>query len=146
MINAGMKTMLDERLAPITNFMETMKTSAVNMEAQNAAKADVDVAQFSEDAEFINEVREDMADLLDIAAARGRNPTLQEVYDRACAGNPEVSKLLKQREADAVLLSSADAADKKKKASSSISGKGGGPKGGGAMSLRESIEDAFDDQ
>lgn len=49
--------------------------------------------------EFLADVRDDMQSLLDSAAARGRNLTYQEAYDRACKMNESVQTVLAQRKA-----------------------------------------------
>jgi hypothetical protein len=60
-----------------------------------------DVQAFSTDPqnEFYVDVRNDMADILDLAARRGQDLTLKQAYDRACAINPDISRIIAQREA-----------------------------------------------
>jgi hypothetical protein len=59
------------------------------------------VQEFSAKAEFLDDVREDMADLLEGAARRGVALTMEEAYDRACHMNPDIRRVLQQRESAA---------------------------------------------
>jgi len=52
-----------------------------------------EIALFGQTHKLMKYVRNDMADLLDEAAARNQPMTLQEAYDIALANNPEVRKL-----------------------------------------------------
>ena len=49
--------------------------------------------------EFYNDVRSDMADLLDMAANRGRQMSMQDAYNTACAAHPQISKVMAGRQA-----------------------------------------------
>lgn len=57
------------------------------------------VAEFEDAHEFTNDVREDMADVLELTAKRGLSLSLDEAYARAIALHPEISSVLQQREA-----------------------------------------------
>jgi hypothetical protein len=65
---------------------------------QAIAHESVNVAKFSESAEFINDVRDTMADLLEVASRRGLDLSLEDAYHRACMMDPEIAKVLRQRE------------------------------------------------
>lgn len=66
-----------------------------------AQRAQTEVQQFisSGEAEFLDDVREEMADMMDLAARRGRPMTIKDAYTRAVQLHPELSEVLKQREA-----------------------------------------------
>jgi hypothetical protein len=53
--------------------------------------------QFANTHEFYADVRGDMADLLDLAAKRGQEMTLDEAYKKACAMNDEIVSVTSQR-------------------------------------------------
>ena len=72
------------------------RQQAAAVERESAA-----VEQFSTKAEFLDDVRDDMADLLESSARRGLALTLEEAYDRACYMNPEIRRVMQQREAAA---------------------------------------------
>ena len=57
-----------------------------------------EVAQFMQNAEFGNDLREEMADIIELGAQRGQTISLQDAYDRACWANPEIRNILTQRQ------------------------------------------------
>ena len=75
------------------------------------------VMEFSKTAEFFEDVREAMADAMEIAARRGVALSLQEAYDNACLLEPEVKKVIQQRQA---ATASNSATQRAKAASSSV--------------------------
>lgn len=93
-------------------FEEKRQALAVEREAQA-------VEAFSAKAEFLDDVRDDMADLLEGAARRGVALTIEEAYDRACHMNPEIRRVLQQREV-AANVGSQTSTQRAKAASSSV--------------------------
>ena len=95
--------------------------------------------------EFIGEVREDMADLLDGAARRGVALSLDEAYSRACRAHPEVSKIMQQREAARASETARAATQRTRAASSSIRSQpvAAGPRREAGDDRRSDLEDAF---
>lgn len=63
------------------------------------AKSSQEVTAFGDGREFFQDVREHMADLLEVAGRRGIPLTLEDAYNRACQLEPEVSKVIQQRAA-----------------------------------------------
>ena len=68
------------------------QTQQIEYGAQN------EVAQFMQTAEFGNDLRDEMADIIEMASQRGQALSLQEAYDRACWANPEIRNVLTQRQ------------------------------------------------
>ena len=68
------------------------QTQQVEMGAQN------EVASFMQNAEFGADLRDDMADIIEMAAQRGQTVSLQDAYDRACWASPEIRNILTQRQ------------------------------------------------
>jgi hypothetical protein len=62
-------------------------------------KLATDVQEFAKSHEFFDDVREDMADIHDMMVKRGLTPSLEDLYSRAVAMHPEISGVMKQREA-----------------------------------------------
>ena len=107
---------------------------------QAAGQVTNELTQFSQapEHEFYNDVRMQMADIMDLAANRGQNMGLQEAYATACQLNPEIKKIIDGR---AIAASS----QSRRRAGSSIHGTPGGPGGNAAAdSMRNAIEDAWD--
>jgi len=84
---------------------------------QQAAGA---VEAFAAGAEFLEDVRGEMADLIEVAAKHGRELTLEQAYERATRMHPEISKVLSQREAAKAAQATQAAAQKSKAAASSV--------------------------
>lgn len=94
--SARLEELLNQRLAPIQQMLQTQQQSATQYIQQEAASA---IANFvnSGKAEFFEEVREDMADLLDMASKRGRKMSIEDAYERACLAHPEISQIVQRR-------------------------------------------------
>lgn len=60
-----------------------------------------EVQTFGQGKDFFNDVREDMADILELAARRGIDMTMEQAYERACRMNPEIDRVVSQRQAAA---------------------------------------------
>lgn len=143
--NPDIERLIAERMAPVNQFLQQQNQQKQWQEQQERQQATQTVESFSQGAEFINDVRMDMADLLDMASARGQSMTIQEAYNKACAIHPEISGIMKQREEQQRLMGTQNAMQRKRTAASSISGRQSGPTSGrGNDSLRGSIEDAWD--
>lgn len=99
-----------------------------------------DVQAFASDPqnEFYVDVRNDMADILDLSARQGRDMSLKQAYDRACAINPDISRIIAQREAQ-------KQRNGRRSAASSISGAPAAPHTGAEHdSIRDALEAAWD--
>jgi len=95
-----------------------------------------------EQEEFFEDVREDMADLLEVASRRGIALTAKDAYTRAVAMNPEVSKVMEQRRAAKTQNGSIQRA---MAASSSVKAQPtAGPPAQSGGSLKDDLEAAWD--
>lgn len=143
--NAQIEQMIDQRMAPINNLMQQANQQQQMAQQQTQQQATNDVIEFSKSNEFLADVRNDMADLIDLAAKHGRNLTMQEAYDRACALNPDVSAVIEERKRTESLLGNKQVLANKRSAASSMNGQpvGGGGSIAGA-SMRDTIANAWD--
>lgn len=145
--NAQLEAMIDQRMGPVNQFLQMQQQQYQQAAYQEQAQASQAVDEFSQSAEFINDVRNDMADMMDAAAARGQQMTLQEAYTKACAIHPEISQILAQRQQQQQIMGTNNATAQKKAAASSITGgRAGGGEGGGDLSLRDQIAEAWNSQ
>lgn len=118
-------------------------------QAEIDTRADSELTAFQNDQanEFYEDVKMDMANLLDVAAAQGRVMTLQQAYDTACFMHPEVGPIVKQRQLAIASQTQAPTVAAARTAASSItsqSGDRGGGQGGTIPdSLRGAIEAAY---
>lgn len=96
-VQSQVQQVLQQQLAPVQQFMSQFQQQqqAVAQRAQQEAVAEVQ--SFISQAEFGEDVREEMADLLEVAQRRGRELTLQDAYRQACLANPRVRAVLEGR-------------------------------------------------
>ena len=140
---------IDQRLKPVTDFMSEFQGAQRREDSSITQQADSDLVSFQENVknEFFEDVREEMADIMELGARHSRVITLEQAYNQACNNNPEIKKILDHREAALRAKPSADELEKKKQAASSI--EGGPPTGTkkekGEGTLRESVLGAIDD-
>lgn len=137
-----MEAMINQRLAPMQQQLAQYQQRDQQMQQGVQQEAGSDVTTFAQDAknEFYNDVRGDMADILDMSANRGINLSLKQAYDKACQLNPEIGRIIQSREQARQLAT-------KRRAAASVSGTMGGP-GASATpeSMRGTIEAAWDTQ
>jgi hypothetical protein len=88
---------IQQQLAPVQQFMSQMQMAQEQQRAATVQKAESEVSQFLDQAEFANDVRDDMADILEVAQRRGVEMTLQQAYQKACLVNDRVRSVLAQR-------------------------------------------------
>lgn len=109
-------------------------------------RAQQSIAKLAE-LEFFGDVQQDMADILELATRRGQTMTPEDAYHRAVALNPELSKIVQQREAAKSAAGSQEAQKRAQAASSSLRsqpGTGPGPAGKAlspAQALRQAAAD-----
>jgi hypothetical protein len=111
----------DPRLDTLLSQLEQQQAE---QEAAAQAAIDEELAAFRADAanEFFDDLRADIADLLNLAARRGQKMSLREAYDRASNINPEISKILQQRAAAKTAAAKQSEVAAKRNAGSSITG------------------------
>lgn len=133
--------LLDQRLGPIQQRLEGGGPPT----QQQADAVQQELQQFAQNAEFLNDVKDDMADLIELKARRGVLLSFEDAYKMACANNPQISKILADREAQKSLVQQEEERKRKQAASSSIpaSSSPGSPQGGPQDTLRGEIEEAW---
>lgn len=141
---------IDARLAPVTKFISQHEATTSQNAQRMQQEATQTLEEFKNDPknEFYNDLAEDMADLLDLNAQRGREMTLRQAYDLAAANHPEVSKVITQRKAAERAASGASSVERARRASASQSG--GSPASVGKSSakpkgVRAAVSAAWDD-
>lgn len=87
----------DPRLDGLLNQIQ-QNQRAREEELRNAQQAEIDSFTADPKNEFFEDLRHDVADILEMYANRGVRCTLQEAYDRACMMHPEVSKIVTARQ------------------------------------------------
>lgn len=138
--NDALLQQIDQRIKPLSEFVSHFQTAQnrSGQEAELEAQQELETFSTNPKNEFFDDVREDMADILELNARRGREVSLEDAYNLACQNNPEVKKVLDHRAEKA--KASKDKGDdigNKRKASSSIASDG--PAGGKADATNRSL-------
>jgi hypothetical protein len=135
-------------LTPIQNWQREQAANALR-EQEEASKI-VQRMELDPKYEFFGEVRDYMADIMDIYTKRGLAISPEEAYNKAIQTHPEISRVVQERTeqeaAKTALSRGTEAARKARIAGSSVGSSaplGGSPSGNGSMSLRDTIEAAF---
>ena len=133
-----MEQMLQQHLTPLQQQLQQYQQREQMQVQQQQQQVGTELQQFAAQNEFYNDVKAEMADILDLNANRGRQITLQEAYDKACQLNPQIANIIKARNSQQTVQS-------KRKAGSSIYGSPAGSTAGGAPdSMRAAIESAWE--
>lgn len=139
--NAQMEDMINQRMAPINDFISQLNSRQEQNAQQQQQAALAEIEQF--DGEFLQDLRPQMADFIDMAAQQGRKLNLREAYDMAVASNPEISNIVAERQRNAQMLGQQENIADKRSAAISLAGGGQPATQSGEMSLREQIESAM---
>ena len=121
-VQTQVQQVLQQQLAPVQQFMSQLQQQSQQMQQQSAQAAAREVQSFITQAEFGEDVREDMADLMEMAQRRGRELTLQEAYQQACLTNPRVRSVLEGRRRAQGAQASTGAAQRAKAAAVQVTG------------------------
>ena len=141
------RSYIDQQLAPVHQLLDKMSAQEKQQNFNRNQSYMTEVIAFKAANEFYSDVQNDMADMVEMAGKRGYNMPLAEAYTKACAMNPEVSKVLADRDATANLAQGGKVLTSKRNASSSLmSGQQGGAPATEDMDLRETLAAAWDAQ
>lgn len=112
---------------PLFNFMSEAQKDRQTREQKIKDAAAAELAEF-EKKPFFSDLEPDIGLLMQHAAAQGRHMTMQQAYDKARKMNPEVDKILTQRERAAaakVAQMNGNSVDKARAAASAVKGSPG---------------------
>ncbi len=138
-----LEQMIETRMKPVNNLMKMMENNQNSQRQTQVDTANSEVAAFQ--GEFLSEVRNDMADLIDMAAARGEDMSLQDAYDKAVMLRDDLTKIISARKNDDEILGKKNSMNSKTNAASSVSGHRSGTSSKTGDSLRSAIADAWDE-
>jgi hypothetical protein len=121
--------MIQKELAPMKEFMGKFKQGQQVSQQQVEQQAEQAWNAFAADPanEFANDVRDDMADLLEVAAKRGVTLSLQDAYKRATLLHPTISNVVESRKQASGAAQQTAAARRAAKAAASLPSNGGAP-------------------
>jgi len=135
--NDAMQQAINERMAPMEQMFQGFQNQQNQQLQQQNQRMNEDINTFGAKAEFFTDVRMDMADIMDMAAKRGVEITLEQAYEKATQLHPEISKVLATRKQQT------DLGIKKNVAGGILNGKLGGEPTALEGSLRETLESAW---
>lgn len=144
-VDSRVEQLLQQRLAPFQNFLNQQQQLAQRLEQESQQKAQETIESMSNNPKFpyFEQVRQDMADFIEIAAKKNISLGLEEAYNKAVMSDPVLSKQISTSNAAATANAQAQRA---LRASKSVSGAprtefNGAP---AATDRRAIIEAAFD--
>lgn len=141
---------IDQRLKPMNDFMAYAQNSRQQNEIALARETATEAQNFAADPanDHFEDLRYDIADILEMAANRGREMTLKQAYDLAASQHPEISKIIAKRQSDEKTRQAAQTLARSRRAASSqpagVPG-GVGGRGGKPANRRDAISQAWDD-
>lgn len=119
---AALEQALNQRLAPVQNMLQQFQQAQAAQQQRVAEQAQNEVGQFLQRAEFGEDVREEMADLLETAQRRGQNLSLVDAYKKACMLNDRVRSVLQSRAKARGAQTQTQAAQRARSAAVSVTG------------------------
>lgn len=140
--------LLERELKPIKDMFGQFSQRAQQRQSETDARAEREVMSFAENPanEFYDDVKEVMADLMEMASRRNIPMSLKDAYDRACGMDPSISKVIEARKLQTQAQQSQEQANRARRAGSSLPSGGGAPPGGpqaDTSSIRGAIEAAM---
>jgi len=128
--NSDIENMINQRLAP---YEQDRQRQQQEQQYQVRQRAAISVNQVSQ-KEFFNDVRMDMADIVEMATKRGQSITMEQAYDKALQFNPEVQRVMRGRK------SNQDNSSRHNAASGIRGNRSGIPNGNDNLDLRNQLE------
>lgn len=141
---------LQQQFSPVIEYVNSLKAREQQIVGQNDQKLSQTLEEFASDPanEFFEDVREDIADILEMAARRGTSMSLQDAYSRAIMLHPTIGKIVEQRKLATSLQSQNAAAQRARNAAVSVPSSGApshSGTGNQGTDLRSTIVAAMDD-
>lgn len=136
-----------QALRPMYEFMGEVRQAREMSEQRKRQEAEALIEQHS-NLPFFDDLAEDIADIMEIAAKRGVELNLQQAYEKAVALNPDISKVINQRKAaEEARANGGTRLAKAKRAASTITGAPVGGSGGSSApkSRRDALEAAWEE-
>jgi hypothetical protein len=107
----------DPRLDRLLEQAEAQRQQQATYAQQENAKR---VTEFGATREFFDDVRDTMADIIELRSRQGIAVTLEDAYDLALKMHPEIAGVVAQREAAKAAVTQAGATQRVRNASSSV--------------------------
>ena len=141
-VESRVEQLLQERLTPFQQYIAQQQQAEQQRQQQASKQLSDTVQQMSVDPAYphFEQVRENMADIIEIMAKRGQSIDLKTAYNKAVAMDPSISQVQQQTQQAAQANAKAQRA---LKASASVAGAPTGSTAGKPLDRRAAIEAAF---
>jgi len=130
-------------------FMQQIEQARATREQALAEESSTMLETFAESHEFVDDVKDEMADILEVWAKRGKTDVspedVERAYTIACQNNPDVAPLLEQRRAAEAAQKAIASTARSKVAASSVKNEPAAPLGAQPVGRREALERAYDE-
>lgn len=123
--NQALEQMLQQRLAPIQKYVQQQQQLQQQQELAKRQHAVTTIQAMAADSKkypYFEDVRQDMADLMEVASRRGLVLTPEEAYEKAVKINPDTAPLVQRQQMSQLQRKQSQAAQAAKKASQSVAG------------------------
>lgn len=136
-----------EALRPIHQFMSQTEQARAQHIQQINAQAEQTVSQYADKLDFFEDLREEMADFMEVAASRGKVMSIEQAHAMAVNANPEIKRILDQRARAVRINQDPNKIKRSRRAGSSVVGapNGSGDKSVKPTSRRQALLEAWDD-
>lgn len=136
---------VQQALSPL---MQQVQQRRAQQEQETAQRVESEIAAFAADTknEFFEDVRDMMADAMEVAERNGKPITLADAYQSACWLHPEIRKIMLARQQGQSAQTLTAAATRAKAAAVSVKGSApvGSPEPSAPSSVRDAIEMAIE--
>lgn len=133
---------------PIIAKHKKLEELEAQHEERLRTEADEEISKV-ESEPYFDDLRDDIADIMEVAANRGRKITVRQAYERAVEFNPDIKKLITQHKVAAKPNGGKQVINRARRAAATIAGapmtRAGGVKGDEKMSRRQQLAQAWDD-
>lgn len=135
--------------AALSPIVQAAQQRRAQMEQQTQAEVMSELEQFAQDPknEFFHDLRNAMADIIEVAERQGRKMSLADAYQTAAMLHPEISQIMLARRQGQSVQSHSQAAQRAKAAAVSVKGSGADmspAQAPDASTVRAAIEAAID--
>jgi hypothetical protein len=135
---------VQQALAPLYQAAQ-QRQNQLMQSAEGEARSELETFAADPANEFFQDLRQEMADIIELGEKRGRDISIPEAYRQAAMLHPEVSKVMLARQQGANARQLTQNAQRARSAAVSVRGTApvGNPAGPEPSSIRESIEAAI---
>ena len=136
-----------QALQKIHQFEQGIEQARQKRHEQLIAEANSELEEFAKDHPFLDDLREDMADLMDIARSRGKKMTYEEAYKKALALRPELQQIedKRRRSTSPDVRKAAQVLSSARQRAKSVVGAPSGRVNNAPLTRRQVLEQAWDD-